>query len=184
LLRFAVRGAGPDIRFLLVAGLLAASLAGFMPLASGWLVTRILNGGAGADLVWRTAALFAGLVVGNVLLLSARNATLIRLQARLQLRLEPAVWAHLLGRDVRFLEELGTGSLVQRANAVSQMRRALSDSAASAVLGSAFGVVSLGVLMFVDPLVGGLVLASTVLLLGLAGWAARRQQRHEVANQE
>lgn len=184
LLRFAARGAGPDLRFLLLAGLLASGLAGVLPLLSGWLLTGTVSGAAGSDLVWWTAALLAGLVLGNVLLLAARNAALVRLQGRLQLRLEPAVWGHLLGRDVRFLEDLGTAGLTQRANAVSDLRRSLSDSAASAVLGSAFGLVSLGVLLVVDPVVGATVLATSVVLLGLAGWAARRLQRHEMANRE
>lgn len=184
LLRFAARGAGPDVRFLLLAGLLAAGLAGAMPLLSGWLLTGTVGGSAGHGLVWWTAALLAGLVIGNVLLLSVRNAALVRLQGRLQLRLEPAVWGHLLGRDVRFLEDLGTAGLTQRANAISELRRSLSDSAASAVLGSAFGLVSLGVLIVVDPVVGGVVLTTTVLLLAAASWAARHLQRHEMANRE
>jgi ABC-type bacteriocin/lantibiotic exporter with double-glycine peptidase domain len=194
LVRFAARGAAPDVRFLLVTGLLAALVGGAMPFISGWLITRMASGadaggagspiGAGGDLIWWTAALLLGLVVGNALLLSARNASLVRLQGRLQLALEPAVWGHLLSRDVRFLEELGTGTLVQRANAVTEMRRALSDSAASAVLGSAFGMVSLSILVAVDPVVGGCVVGVTAIILVAASAAAIRQQRHEMANRE
>lgn len=184
LLSFAARGAAPDVRFLLGAGLLAAVVGGVMPFISGWLITGVVGGGAGLSLIWWTAALLTGLVVGNALLLAARNAALVRLQGRLQLSLEPAVWAHLLGRDVRFLEGLGTGNLVQRANAVTEMRKALSDSAASAVLGSAFGLVSLSILLVIDPVVGGCVLGATVVILVAASFAAIRQQRHEMANRE
>jgi ABC-type bacteriocin/lantibiotic exporter with double-glycine peptidase domain len=184
LLRHAAHGAGPDLAFLLAAGLLAAVVGGAVPLAAGWLATRVAAGVGGTGLVAWTAGLFAGLVTGNALLLLARNAALVRLQGRLQLRLEPAVWSHLLARDVRFLAEARTGDLVQRANAITEMRRALGDSAVSAVLGAAFGLVSLLVLVLVDPVVGLAVVAAALALLGLAGAAALRQQRHELVNRE
>jgi len=184
LLRFATAGAAPDLRFLLLAGVLSAVVGGVLPFLSAWMVTGVAGGSVGDRLLWSTAGLVAGLVAGNALLLSARNAALVRLQGRLQLRLEPAVWSHLLGRDVRFLDAMPTSDLVQRANSVAEMRKAISDSAANAVLGGAFGVASLAVLLAVDPVVGGCVLAAAVVLMAAASWAAVRQQRHELANRE
>ncbi|GAA0364098.1 ATP-binding cassette domain-containing protein [Micromonospora gifhornensis] len=184
LLRFAAQGTGPDLRFLLAAGLLAALIGGVLPFLSAWIITGVAGGSVGGHLLWSLAALIASFVVANALLLSARNAALVRLQGRLQLRLEPAVWSHLLSRDLRALEEMGTSDLVQRANSVTEMRKALSDSVAAGVLGSAFGLVSLAALIFVDPVVGGCVLGATVLLMAAASYAAIRQQRHELANRE
>jgi ABC-type bacteriocin/lantibiotic exporter with double-glycine peptidase domain len=184
LIRYAATGARADIVILLVAGLLAAVAGGLLPFATGWLITRLAGGGQASGIIVSTAVLLGGLVIGNGLLLLTRNAATVRAQARLQSRLEPAVWAYMLDRDVAYLAGLGTGDLVQRANSVSEMRRALSDSAASAVLGSAFGLASLGILVAVDPVIGGLVLLSTVIVLGTASWAAVRQQRHELVNRE
>jgi ABC-type bacteriocin/lantibiotic exporter with double-glycine peptidase domain len=179
--RYALRGAGGDLGLLVLAGLASALAGGAIPLATGWLLTHITTG---TSVVAWAVALLVGLVAGNALLLLARNSALVRIEGRMQSRVEPALWSHLVGRSVGFLVGRSSSELVHRANAIAHLRKVFGDAAASSLLGTAFGLASLTVLVVVDPVLGGAVLAGVAVLLAAAAAAAIVQQRHELDNRE
>jgi NHLM bacteriocin system ABC transporter ATP-binding protein len=178
LLRFALRGSRQDVAVVLAAGLLAATLALAVPVATGLVIPRLVESGGRGLLPW----LAGGIVVGTAavaLLLLLRNAAVVRVQGRLQATLEPAIWDRLLSLEPRFFARWSTGELVQRANGIAEARRSLSDVAISALLGAFFSISSLLVVFAVDWRLASLAVAGVAVLVVVLLALARRQQRHE-----
>ncbi|MGH3224116.1 MAG: ABC transporter transmembrane domain-containing protein, partial [Streptosporangiaceae bacterium] len=125
LIRHALRGAGRSLGLIAVVGLAAACLGMAVPLLSARLLTSGLAGpDHSARFTW-FAVLIGAAVAGSALFTVVRNSLVVRLEGHIQTTLEPAVWARLLSLDVGFFARYSTGDLVQRANSVAAMRRAV-----------------------------------------------------------
>ena len=90
----------------------------------------------------------------------------VRMESLVNLRLEAALWGHLLRLPLDFFEKLGTADLVTRVGSISQMRQLVSSGLLSAGLGLLFSLTNL-VLMFVYQLQLALVAAAFSLLSGV-----------------
>jgi NHLM bacteriocin system ABC transporter ATP-binding protein len=180
LIRCALAGAGRSLRMIAAAGLAAAVLGVAVPLISAAMVTNGLSGaGHVARFTW-FAILIAAAVIGSALFTVVRNSLVVRLEGHIQTTLEPAVWARLLSLDVGFFAKYSTGDLVQRANSVAAMRRAVGDVAIGSLLGAVFSSLSMVALFLVDPRLAAIVIAGVVVALVLMARLAVRQQRHEI----
>ncbi|WP_214103996.1 ATP-binding cassette domain-containing protein [Acrocarpospora catenulata] len=183
LLRFGLRGAGRELAWLLAAGGGAALLALGVPLFTFALLSAAGNPADRPGMVW-IAVVIAGAVCASAMLLAVRNSVLVRVQGRLQERLEPAVWSHLVSLDLPFFAQYSTGELVQRANAVSDMRKSLGEAAVNSLLGGVFSLLGLLVLVAVDWRLALAALGGVVALLAVLAVRAARQQRHELVTHE
>lgn len=72
----------------------------------------------------------------------------VRMESLLNLRLETALWSHLMRLPLGFFQKLGTADLVARVGSISQMRQLISSGLLTAGLGLLFSITNL-VLMFV-----------------------------------
>ncbi|GIH72516.1 ATP-binding cassette domain-containing protein [Sphaerimonospora thailandensis] len=183
LLKYGLRGAGKDLAWLLAAGGGAALLALGVPMFTFTLLKTAANP-ADRPAMIGIAVLIAGVVCAGAMLLAVRNAVLVRVQGRLQERLEPAVWSHLIALDLPFFAQYSTGELVQRANAVSDMRKSLGEAAVNSLLGGVFSLLGLLGLLVVDWRLAVAVLAGVAALLAVLAARAVRQQRHELVMHE
>ncbi|MEV4356606.1 ATP-binding cassette domain-containing protein [Nonomuraea sp. NPDC049625] len=183
LLRFGLRGAGRELAWLLAAGGGAGLLALGVPLFTFSLLTSASNPADRPATIW-TAVIIAAMVCASALLLAVRNSVLVRVHGRLQERLEPAVWSHLISLDLPFFNRYSTGELVQRANAISDMRKALGEAAVSSLLGGMFSLFGLLALLAVDWRLALVALGGVVALLAVLAGRAVRQQRHELVMHE
>ncbi len=184
LIRHALRGAGRSLGLIAVVGLAAACLGMAVPLLSARLLTSGLTGpDHSARFTW-FAVLIGAAVAGSALFTVVRNSLVVRLEGHIQTTLEPAVWARLLSLDVGFFARYSTGDLVQRANSVAAMRRAVGAVATGALLGAVFSALSMGALFLVDPTLAAIILAGVILALAGMVLLAIRQQRHELVTFE
>ncbi|WP_062349304.1 ATP-binding cassette domain-containing protein [Herbidospora yilanensis] len=183
LLRFGLRGAGRELAWLLAAGGGAAVLALGVPMLTFVLLRTAQNPADRPAMIW-TALLIAGAVIASAMLLAVRNAVLVRVQGRLQERLEPAVWSHLISLDLPFYAQYSSGDLVQRANAVADMRKSLGEAAVNSLLGGVFSLLGLLILVTVDWRLALAALGGVLVLLALLAALAVRQQRHELVMHE
>ncbi|MET8145096.1 ATP-binding cassette domain-containing protein [Sphaerisporangium sp. NPDC005288] len=183
LLRFGLRGAGRELAWLLATGGGAALLALGVPMFTFTLLNSAADPADRPAMVW-TAVMIVGVVCAGALLLAVRNAVLVRVHSRLQERLEPAVWSHLVSLDLPFFDQYSTGELVQRANAVSDMRKSLGEAAVNSLLGGMFSLFGLLVLVAVDWRMALAALGGVAVLLGVLAARAVRQQRHELVMHE
>ena len=178
MVRFALQGSRRDLVALLVAGITAAMIGLCVPIAAGTFVPWLLASGGSHQVFW-LGLLLATAVAAFALAQFVRNAAAVRLQGRFQTVLEPAVWGRLLSLDARFFGDYSTGDLVQRANAIAEVRASLSSSVVNASMGAFFSVASLGVIVAVDPVLGLLTLAGALVLVTALVAFAKRQQRYE-----
>jgi ATP-binding cassette subfamily B protein len=72
----------------------------------------------------------------------------VRMESLVNLRLEAAIWSHLLRLPLDFFQKLGTADLLTRVGSISQMRQLVSSGLLTAGLGMMFSISNL-VLMFV-----------------------------------
>ena len=184
LIRQALRGAGRSLRLITVVGLAAAVLSMAVPLLSARLLTTGLTGpGHTATFIW-FAALIAVAVAASALFTVVRNSLVVRLEGHIQTTLEPAVWARMLSLDTRFFAQYSTGDLVQRANSVAAMRRAVGDVAIGSLLGAVFSALSLATLFLVDVRLAAIIIAGVAAALTAMVVLTVRQQRHELGTFE
>ena len=87
----------------------------------------------------------------------------VRMESLVNLRLEAALWGHLLRLPQDFFQKLGTADLITRVGSISQMRQLVSSGLLSAGLGLLFSLTNL-VLMFVYQLQLALVAAAFSLI--------------------
>jgi ABC-type bacteriocin/lantibiotic exporter with double-glycine peptidase domain len=104
----------------------------------------------------------------------------VRMESLVNLRLETALWSHLMRLPLGFFQQLGTADLVTRVGAISQMRQLVSSGLLTAGLGLLFSVTNL-VLMFVYQAQLALVaaafsLVSAIVMVALVMQAARLEQ--------
>lgn len=183
LLKFGLRGSGRELAWLLAAGGGAALLSLGVPLLTFSLLSAAGNPAERPSMMW-IAVLIATMVCASALLLAVRNSVLVRVHSRLQERLEPAVWSHLISLDLPFFNQYSTGELVQRANAIADLRKALGDAAVNSLLGGLFSLLSLLALVAVDWRLALAALGGVGGLLGVLARRAVRQQEHELVMHE
>lgn len=104
----------------------------------------------------------------------------VRMESLVNLRLETALWSHLMRLPLGFFQQLGTADLITRVGSISQMRQLVSSGLLTAGLGLLFSVTNL-VLMFVYQAQLALVaalfsLVSAIIMVALVMQAARLEK--------
>ena len=172
-----LQGQGRDIRTLLVM----ATLGGLAALATPILTGRLL-----ADVIPRVdvpmwGAFLAALLIatlGATAFAVVQAIAMLRIETRMDERLQASVWSRLLSLPPRFFRGFTAGDLADRANGMAQVRQLVSGATLSAFIGGVFSVFSYALLFYYS---WRLALCAGALLLVLAGatWvSARAQMRH------
>ena len=179
-LRFAMHRCGRDLRTLLWVGVLGGLGALLVPILTGIILTSIIPR---ADIPLWMAAVSALLLMalGRAVFDIVGGLALLRVEGRVDERLQAAIWSRLVSLPVSFFQGYTVGDLADRANGISEARRRLGAAAVQAAMGSLFSVLSLGLLfyfhwslaLFVSALI--LVLTTTTMVL------SRVQLRHHRA---
>ncbi|MGW6841749.1 NHLP bacteriocin export ABC transporter permease/ATPase subunit [Streptomyces sp. NPDC054958] len=180
LLRFSVRGTFPELRSLLLGGLVAVVLGALVPVATGQVLGRYVPQGETGLIVRTGVALVATAVVSAVFML-LQNTSLLRMEGRVEATLQPAVWDRLLRLPATFFAGRSTGELAGAAMGISAMRRVLSGIGPVCVQAGAVGVVSLVLLLVHSVPLALTALAMLVVIaavfLGLGLWQLRYERR-------
>ncbi|MEU4353127.1 NHLP bacteriocin export ABC transporter permease/ATPase subunit [Streptomyces virginiae] len=191
LLRFSVRGTLPELRSLLLGGLVSVVLAALVPIGTGQVLGRYVPQAENGLIVQTGLALVATGIVSAVFML-LQNTSLLRMEGRIEATLQPAVWDRLLRLPATFFAGRSTGELAGAAMGVSAVRRVLSGIGPVCVQACTVGVVNLVLLLVYSvPLAMAalavlVVIAGVFLVLGL--WQLRYERRlntlgHRLANQ-
>ncbi|MCY4121656.1 MAG: ATP-binding cassette domain-containing protein, partial [Acidobacteria bacterium] len=117
-------------------------------------------------------AAFGALVVatlGNTVFEIVRGLAFLRIESRMDERLQTAVWSRLLSLPAPFFRRYTAGDLADRANAVAAARRSLTGAAVQGAMGAIFSVFSLALLFYYSGMRALLVLAM-LLSFALASW--------------
>lgn len=170
-LRHAVGTVVADVRSVLFMSVLS-SLVG--------LATPILTGNLLATVIPRsdTPMLIAGLAglalcaLGNAVFQVVQTFALVRIEGRLDERLQSAIWSRVLTLPVGFFRQYAAGDLADRMGGLPTIRSMLSGAVVQSIVGGLFSLTSIGLLFFYSMrlavVAGGLVLTlvSVSLMLG------------------
>jgi len=180
LLRHAARGCGRDLRTVIAMGV----CAGLIALLTPWLTGRLL-----AEIIPRVDVSMWIAALGALLMGAFGNATfgivhalsMLRIEGRIDERLQSAVWVRLLSLPAPFFRNYTAGDLADRANGITLIRQLMTGATATAVISGIFSVFSFALLFYyswrLTLVAGGLLL----LLLGGTWLFARAQMRHHRA---
>jgi len=176
-IREALRGLGGDIRRIVLMGAVAAVLGLLTPVLTGRLLAQIIPR---VDIPMWTAALsamtLAAFAVAAVSIVG--GLSMLRVEARIDERLQAAVWNRLISLSPHFFRRYLAGDLADRANGVSVIRQLLTGATASAVITGVFSVFSLAMLLRYSWKLA-LWSAAMMLILGAGAWLTTRGQvRH------
>ena len=177
--RTGLRDCGRDGATVFVAGLIAA-LIGMVPaVCTGAIFNTILPGADRSQLIQVTVILVAcGLAVG--LFTYVRGIALLRIESRMSVAVQSAVWDRLLALPMPFFRPYASGDLAMRAMGIDNIRQVISGTVISAVLGGIFSLCNFG-LMFVYSTTmawyATLLIVVAVLVTALGSWLQMRHQR-------
>lgn len=178
LLSFGLSGSRAESsRFLLVAAAVAA-IGLLVPVLTGTILGTWVPAGQ-HDLVVQGALLIiisAGVVAALTIV---QNTAVLRLEGRVDLTLQAAVWAKLLALPMDFFSRYAAAELGTVALGVSAVRETLSSVSTVAALGLVSGLLNLVVLFFYSLPLGAIALGMISLSAGVSLLLARRCVRSQ-----
>jgi ATP-binding cassette subfamily C protein len=171
LMRFGVAGMRPDIARVIGMGLLGGVLALVAPMISEPLFGDILPR---ADVRTLTAVVVAMAMaaLGNTAFAIVRSFSLLRLEGRMEAKLQAAVWDRLLRLPTGFFREYTTGDLADRTMNITTIRSVLTSTVNSALLDGLFSITSFCLLFYYSwrlaLVASGLALVAVVVTVTLS----------------
>lgn len=167
LLRAAGTRLGSDLVRVSLLGLLVGMVLLAPAIVFGLLTDHFIPAGAAGALLQSTALL---VVLGGVgaLLQILQGTTLLKLEARLALRLDAAIQDRMYKLAPAFMRRFTTGDLAMRASTFRTLRDRVSGTVLQSLLSAVFLLPTFAFLFFYDITMGwiGLALGATVLTLG------------------
>ena len=167
LLRFGLAGTGRDARRFLLTAVLIAVAELIVPVLTGAVLGRWVPAAQTSLVVSGAVVVMAGAVVVAALTV-LQNLAVLRLEGRLDVVLQSAVWAKVLSLPLRFYGGFSAAELGTRTLGITATREALSSAMTVAVIGAVSGLANLGLLFCYSPRLG-LVCCAIIAVGALAG---------------
>jgi len=157
LLWFSWAETGSDWKTLVLTGMAATGLGLLLPQATAILIDQAIPSGDRGLLAQMGLGLIAA-SLGSVLFQLAQGIALVRLEAKVEARMQIALWDRLLRLSVPFFRQFSVGDLRSRVAVINTIRRQISGASLRTLLGSTFTLLNLGLLMYYSPTLAGIAL--------------------------
>ncbi|MCY3855504.1 MAG: ATP-binding cassette domain-containing protein [Rhodospirillales bacterium] len=174
LLKMASKGLTTDVARLVLSGLPRGLILLLPAVVLGFLVDQAVPTGD-VGLVYTATAGLAALGVIGVLLHILQGMATMRLEGRITSRIEAAIWDRLLRLPTGILHRYPSGDLAMRGMTFQRLRDAVQGVVADATLSILFLLPALALIFFYDSLLGGTVLALSIVHLIVAITLGLRQ---------
>lgn len=183
LTRFALAGAGLDLRRMIGTAILAVLIGLLVPVATGVIVGLAIPRGD-HGLALQMSLLVVAAAIGTSAFRFGQSVASIRATTVIDQRLQAAIWDRILRLPTQFFRRYSTGDLTRRALAVEEARQILTGPAISGLLSGLFAGISFLLMFYYDAslAVYGLIFAVVIITVILV--VARRQLAHELAFRE
>ena len=149
LLSFGIFRSGADFTWLIAMGSLAGILGLLNPLATGLVVGTFIPNAAKSDIVQITLIL-AATALAIALFNVVKGFATVRMEGRMDLSVQAAVWDRLLSLPVPFFKDFTAGDLAMRSMGINAIREILSGATLNAMLTLAFTSFNLLFLFYYD----------------------------------
>ena len=179
LLIFSLKGHLTPLLAVLVSALVVALFNLSIPTLTAFLTGTVLPLGD-LHLIVETSLVVLLVAVSTLVAQLFSSLALVRLESLVNLRVESALWTHLLQLPLQFFSKLGTADLITRVTAVGQMRQLLSNGLLSAALGLLFSLTNLVLMVNYQAqlaLVAGLFSVLSALVMALLVWQNAKLER-------
>ena len=173
----ALRAHRPDLWIVFAMAVLGAVIALVTPVLTGTLLVEIIPR---VDTSMWIAALGAMLLgaLGSAVFEIVRALSLLRIEGRVDERLQAAVWSRLIALPAPFFRDFTAGDLADRANGISQIRQLLTSATVGAVLGGVFSLFSFALLFYYSWSLALVAGAMLLVLIGATWVFSTGQVRH------
>lgn len=166
--RFSLHRRSADFRDILAVGVVAGLASLLTPILTGQILVEILPR---SDMsLWLVS--FAALLMvafGNGVFEAVRGLASLRIESRMDERLQAAVWSRLVSLPAPFFRRFTAGDLANRANGIAAVRQSVTGAAVQAAMAAISSFFSLALLFWYSGFLALLVLA-LLLVLGSANW--------------
>lgn len=179
LLSFSLIGQFTPLLAVVFSSLAVALFNLSIPVLTSFLVGTVLPLGS-ARLIAETSLVVLCVASSTMVAQFFSSLALVRLESLLNLRLEAALWTHLLRLPLNFFSSLGTSDLINRVAAIRQMRQMLSNGLLSSALALLFSLSNLVLMVVYQPqlaLVAGLFSLLSALVMGFLVWQNAKLER-------
>ena len=176
-LRFGLQGRGRDLRVVILMAALTGLVSLVSPLLMGKLLVEVIPR---VDVPMWTALLGAlvAAAASAAVFGIVRALAMLRIEGRVDERLQSAVWARLISLPTSFFRGRTAGDIADRANGISFIRQLMTGATAQALIGGVSAVFTFALLFYYSwslaLTAGGLLL----LLSGSSWFFASAQMRH------
>ena len=179
LLKVALHGSLLPVLLVLGSGLVLAMLNLSLPLLTATLVQILLPNGDAALLV-STALVVLLIALAAVVVQMFCGLAGVRLESSLALRIEPALWSHVLRLPLPLLEGIGSAELFNRINGIQQLRQLLSHGLITAAVALIVSLSNLALMLIYQPrltLAAALFSAGSGVLMALLVLQSTRREQ-------
>ncbi len=156
LLDFCVPGNTRDFTMIVAMVVLAGIASIATPVATGYIVGSVIPSADTGQLVV-LGLVVLGSLVGAAVFNFVQSIAMLRIEGRLDQRVEAAVWDRLLKLRAPFFRQYTVGDLANRAQSISQIRQLITGSVINASISGVMGLFSLVLMIVYDWLLGLLV---------------------------
>ena len=174
LLRIAMRGSTGDLMRLLAAGLVGGLIKLLPAVALGFVANHIAGGG-NAGALYAVAVTLAGFGLIGALLHLFQSTAMMRIEGRSASRVEAAFWDRLMRLPSRHLNRHPAGDLAMSGMTFQHLRDGLQGVVADSLLSVVFLLPVFGVIFFLDPTLGVVALAFSLVAILVAVALGMRQ---------
>lgn len=171
--RFGLGGGRRDVRNAILCMILCGLLSLITPVAIGWLMNPIIPG-AERDQVYVVMLLLATTGISAALTSIIQSLATVRLEGRMDNRIQAAVWIRLLNLPASFFRDYTAGDLANRADSIDSMRQILAQSLNLFLVSGIGAVFSFGLMLYYDWQVSLIVLIACAVFGAVAYTVGRR----------
>ncbi len=183
LFNFASKDFRKDIFWVLIAALIGSLLGLITPILSDIIFDDVIPA-ADLGFLQEVAAILLMVAIIQAMLSLVQSVFLIRLETKMNTRLQAGLMDHLIRLPIRFFKKFSAGDLTLRALTANTIRQIASQTLLAAALSGAFSIVNLGLLFYYAPKLAwiGIALAAfAVLYVALIGFLKLKFDR-KIAN--
>lgn len=181
LIRFAIRGLGPDFRSVVWMGIALGVLGTVPPLLTGKVFDTAIPQAEKGMLFQFAGGLFLMALAQAAFKITQSIAT-IRMQGKMDHAAQSAVWDRLLDLPMTFFRDYSAGDLADRASGVDQIRGIVAGAGIAAILGSFSSLFNVFQMLGYDFTLAAVGIGLTlvyVLVTTFANYLQLRYQRDE-----
>ena len=147
-----------------------------IPALTGFLASTVLPSGQ-LQLITETSMVVALVAISTLAAQFFSSLAMVRMESLINLRVEAALWSHLLRLPLAFFSQLGTADLITRVSSIRLMRQLVSNGLLSTGLAVLFSLSNLVLMVMYQSqlaLVAGLFSLVSAIAMGLMVWRNAR----------